>query len=68
MDELVMQGFVSLTASVAGVKVAMNGIYKRLDRHETKLDASTEKLGGFGERIARIETQQIEERKPRGTE
>jgi hypothetical protein len=34
MDELVMQGVVSLTASIAGVKVAMNGIYKRLDRRK----------------------------------
>jgi|APSaa5957512493_1039668.scaffolds.fasta_scaffold32144_3 hypothetical protein len=64
--DLMMQGLISLTASIAGVKVAMNGIYKRLDRHETKLDESTEKLYGFGERIARIEAQQIEERKPRG--
>lgn len=66
MDELMMQAVISLTASLAGVKISMNGVLARLDRHEAKLDASTEKLGGFGERIARIEAQQIEERKLRG--
>lgn len=38
-----------------GAKVAFNGIYKRLDRHEEKLDKLTEGQSVNRERLARLE-------------
>ncbi len=45
----------SYIASRQGAKTAFNGIYDRLDRHETKLDKLTDAVSGIGERVARLE-------------
>ena len=42
-------------ASHIGSRSAFNGIYKRLDRHETKIDFVAEKVSNVGERIAKLE-------------
>lgn len=42
-------------AARIGTKSALNGIYKRLDRHEGKLDKITDTMSEHGERIAKVE-------------
>ena len=45
---LAWNGTITLGAVFAGGKLLMNGIYKRLDKHDEKLD-------GVSDRVARIE-------------
>jgi len=57
MEELILNGALIFGTVWGGVKVSMNGVYKKLDNHEVKLDKITESLGEHGERLARVETQ-----------
>jgi hypothetical protein len=41
--------------AAVGAKMAFNGIYKRLDRHEGKLDELTKGQAKHGERLSSIE-------------
>ena len=56
MEPYLVTALITLGASFAGVRGAMNGIYKRLDRIETLTDAINTSVINHGERLMRIET------------
>lgn len=42
-------------AARVGTKSVLNGIYKRLDRHEDKIDAHGEKINAIAISVAKLE-------------
>ena len=53
--QLLIQGAITLLTAAGGVKVALNGIYKRLDRAENKQDEQGKLIVDGVQRIAKIE-------------
>ncbi len=55
VENVLVTAAITLATAYGGVRVAQNGIYKRLDRIEDKGDAAIKVMSVHGERLARIE-------------
>ena len=50
-----LQAIIGVAVGTGAVRMGMNGIYKRLDRHDGKLDDIGTAVSKQGERISRLE-------------
>ncbi len=56
MEDLILNGALIFGTVWGGVKFSMNGVYKKLDRQETKIDSITTAVGKNTQRLVRVET------------